>query len=573
MIRANCPRSISIDLERGGFNLNPNAPRKFWLPCLGLLLCLCYAAIYAYSSPFQYESEQTRPIVTIVILYGVASTLSLASLAVAIKSNIDRTQLLYLIAAFGISFRLIQLFTTPILEIDYYRYMWDGMVVNEGVSPYRFAPDEVIWSQETGDVELSKLKSFVADHETAQLICERIHFEEHTTIYPPISQAVFAVCMWVVPDQSSWFIHLLAMKFTLVLFDLGTVWLVGRLIMKTKQHVGWLLAYAWNPLVIKEIANSGHLDSIAVFFVVASVWALSKIWRATDSERPVRNTYAVSFAAVLLAAGVGAKLFPVILFPLFLIAVVRKGNWKTGVVFSLVFGSLSFLFLLPMIQGNRLTRAKSLNSQSIEDSKEGLSSFLTQWRMNDLVFSVVYENLKKDDRLQDEASEINQPWYVVVPKSTVVRWHRKAKELGIGGNVSFTLTRLLTTAMFLLAYLGIAIAFWRSPDCRTFLAFMFLVLATFFMLQPTQNPWYWVWAMPFVCFSRNRGWLTASMFLILYYLRFHYETGIHETRFAGILYTNAGIFDYIIVFIEYGLIVIAITTGWIWKMRQTRLPR
>ena len=49
---------------------------------------------------------------------------------------------------------------------------------------------------------------------------------------------------------------------------------------------------------------------------------------------------------------------------------------------------------------------------------------------------------------------------------------------------------------------------------------LFLVLAVFFFLQPTENPWYWLWALPFVCFARNRAWLLVSCWLFVYYVRF-----------------------------------------------------
>ena len=43
----------------------------------------------------------------------------------------------------------------------------------------------------------------------------------------------------------------------------------------TDDAVGSLAANSWSPLVLKEFANSGHLDSIAVFLMVAVVACLS----------------------------------------------------------------------------------------------------------------------------------------------------------------------------------------------------------------------------------------------------------------------------------------------------------
>ena len=49
---------------------------------------------------------------------------------------------------------------------------------------------------------------------------------------------------------------------------------------------------------------------------------------------------------------------------------------------------------------------------------------------------------------------------------------------------------------------------------------MFLTLAWFWFLSPTQNPWYWCWALPFVPFAKSRVWYLVAMMTLLYYLRF-----------------------------------------------------
>ena len=41
-------------------------------------------------------------------------------------------------------------------------------------------------------------------------------------------------------------------------------------------------AYAWCPLVMKEFANSGHVDALAVFLTVAALLGLVRVARAKD---------------------------------------------------------------------------------------------------------------------------------------------------------------------------------------------------------------------------------------------------------------------------------------------------
>ncbi len=43
----------------------------------------------------------------------------------------------------GVS-RLALLFSTPILETDFYRYLWDGAVTATGHDPYRISPKHAL---------------------------------------------------------------------------------------------------------------------------------------------------------------------------------------------------------------------------------------------------------------------------------------------------------------------------------------------------------------------------------------------------------------------------------------------
>ena len=70
--------------------------------------------------------------------------------------------------------RGILAFKAPILEDDYYRYLWDGQVFLSGINPYQFAPlDERL------DLIVSAWRSL-------------INYPDIRTIYPPVAQFYFA---------------------------------------------------------------------------------------------------------------------------------------------------------------------------------------------------------------------------------------------------------------------------------------------------------------------------------------------------------------------------------------------
>ena len=66
----------------------------------------------------------------------------------------------------------------------------------------------------------------------------------------------------------------------------------------------WLtLAYAWNPLVVLEVAHSGHIDALGALWIAAAAFWLSR-----------RRTALATIAFVL---AVTTKLLPIVLVPLF----------------------------------------------------------------------------------------------------------------------------------------------------------------------------------------------------------------------------------------------------------------
>ena len=87
----------------------------------------------------------------------------------------------------------------------------------------------------------------------------------------------------------------------------------------------------------------------------------------------------------------------------------------------------------------------------------------------------------------------------------------------------FSLARKITLGVFALMVLWFCLSVIRKPDLENWLSVVFLSVAWFWMLAPTQNPWYWLWALPLIPFARNRIWFFVSGFLMLYYLRFWFE--------------------------------------------------
>jgi len=80
-----------------------------------------------------------------------------------------------LIILVGILARITLLFSEPLLEDDYFRYMWDGRVFTNGINPYLYGPSD------------SALDHLDVDYRN------KIGYKDVSTIYPPFTQFVFAI--------------------------------------------------------------------------------------------------------------------------------------------------------------------------------------------------------------------------------------------------------------------------------------------------------------------------------------------------------------------------------------------
>jgi alpha-1,6-mannosyltransferase len=210
---------------------------------------------------------------------GWSTLLYLASVLLILTQPVNRfTFPIVLIAA--IAFRLTPLFSDPFLSSDIYRYVWDGIVQNAHISPYRYVP---------GNPALTFLRA------PNQEIFDNINRRDYAhTIYPPVAQAIFYCITWISPT-------ILAMKTAMVLFEGLTLYAMVKILTLLGLRREQSLLYAWCPLLVWEIAGSGHLDSVAMAFI-----SLALLFRLR--RQPI-------FTGLLLGLAVMTKLYPVVLLP------------------------------------------------------------------------------------------------------------------------------------------------------------------------------------------------------------------------------------------------------------------
>jgi hypothetical protein len=225
--------------------------------------------------------------------------------------------------------RLALIAAPPSLSDDIYRYVWEGRVLVHGGNP---------WTQSPLDLALIPLRD--------ARIHPAVNHPELATIYPPLAEAGFALVAALSPTVT-------AMKLWILLHDLALVAILLAALRRDGRSPAWAIVYAWNPLVLVEVAGSGHNDPSAM------VWLLVAIVAAR--ARPL-------LSAAALSAGALVKLAPLVALPFLW----RLWPWRARALALALTGAGLGAFAW-------LTRG----------SNSGLHAYWETWRNNALFFEVV----------------------------------------------------------------------------------------------------------------------------------------------------------------------------------------
>jgi hypothetical protein len=268
----------------------------------GIVSLLAYGGMTWLSYAFVYgQGHRQRPIFLFVSLYAGLFVFYLLALRTLLQLTQPSRNVL-VIVVFAVCFRAALLFSNPIQEDDFYRYLWDGKVVASGLNPYRVAPLAVVEQEGKGEV-LQPYTRIPTDDARFALILSRVNHPEVHTIYPPLAQAVFALTALIAPGS------LLALRLTFLGFDLGICGLILAVLKHLNASPLWVLVYAWSPLVIKETINSAHYDVVPTFFLMLAVLLA------------LREKSLLAHASLGMA--ILGKLYPLLLVPVFV--------WRTWV--------------------------------------------------------------------------------------------------------------------------------------------------------------------------------------------------------------------------------------------------
>jgi alpha-1,6-mannosyltransferase len=212
---------------------------------------------------------------------------------------------------------------------DIHRYVWDGRLQRLGYNPYVVVPNDPAFSALHTD-------------ETRNL-----NNPDVPSPYPAGAQLFF--CAVTTIHESAF-----AFKVAFVLCELAIIPLLLAELRRLGQGEHWVLAYAWNPLLVTCVTYSGHIDILGVLLLLLSVAALERRWR--------------TFAAIAFGLAIAVKLLPIVLTPLYW----RRVRVRDGLLAVFIVGLLYVPFL----------RGASVPTGSI-------GVFVERFRFNDPAFAEI----------------------------------------------------------------------------------------------------------------------------------------------------------------------------------------
>ncbi len=439
--------------------------QRTWLILIGCgLLLLGGHFLFHFKSADLAEGENSwfgSTSVDHTLLWLAIGLPYLLAVVATIRASLNRYAMAWILAI-GLLLRLSVMFSTPVDETDYYRYLWDGGLAAHGINPFLYAPQSVI----DEDPDLSD--QVITLGRDAGETLRKVNHPQLRTVYPLVAQAAFAIAYKIQP----W--SLGTLRFVYFLADIATLLLLFALLHQMRRPTAWILIYWWSPLFTNEVVNSAHMDILLLPFLLGVLYCAIKNKSKT--------------ASVLLAFATAVKVWPILFFPLLLRPLL--GRWKTFLSTLFIYGALCTILFYPM-----------LNSK-LESSDSGMTSYVKKWQMNDSLYMLVNGSAKIVLRSNQFESLIG---------------HKVENSF----NIAHIFSRLLCVAA--LSILILLLCLKPATDSEDWCKKMRWIVLLLFLISPTQFPWYCLWLLPFATLQPRPSLLLLFSLMPIYYLRFHFK--------------------------------------------------
>ena len=247
----------------------------------------------------------------------------------------------------GILFRLVFLIAEPNLSQDFYRFIWDGELIKNGINPYLYTPDQIMEQGTVSFAGMNELREGMTDLNA-----------RHYSNYPPVNQILFALAS--ILGGGSVMGSMIAMRLMVILADLGVLYFGRKLLQNLNKANHMAFWYFLNPLVIIELTGNLHFEGVMLFFFVWALYLISKnkwLW-----------------ATPIYAISIMVKLMPLMFLPLF----IKYLGIKKSVVFYTLIGLGCAALLYPFY-----------SSVFVDNYSETVGLWFSNFEFNSSIYNLV----------------------------------------------------------------------------------------------------------------------------------------------------------------------------------------
>lgn len=255
----------------------------------------------------------------------------------------------------GIAFRAAFLLAIPNLSQDFYRFLWDGRLLLEGINPYLSTPDSFASLGITipeGDELINGMGTLNASNYSN---------------YPPVLQFFYAVAALFA--GKSILGSVIVLRVLLIAADIGTLLFGKKLLEKLKLPKHYIFWFFLNPFIIIELTGNLHFEGVMVFFLVGALYFMAvKKWL---------------WSAVFLGLSVSTKLIPLLFLPLLLPYFIGQFPSRIEALKKLI------LYYLTVLGTVVLLFVPFLSAAFIENFAATLSLYFTSFEFNASVYYLI----------------------------------------------------------------------------------------------------------------------------------------------------------------------------------------
>lgn len=367
----------------------------------------------------------------------------------------------------SIIFRLIFLFAIPNLSQDFYRFIWDGRMILEGLNPYLSLPETFIQQNNYPIAEAAELYSGMGELNGS-----------HYTNYPPLNQLCFLIA--AIFSSKNIFGSVIVLRVLIILADLGILYFGKKLLEKINLPIKNIFWYVLNPFIIIEMTGNLHFEPVMLFFFIFGMYKLhQQKW---------------FFAALLIGGSISVKLIPLLFLPLFFQWFVNKNFYP---------------------KKEELILSQTPNNKTFKFSTQGFLKLIGFYLITIFTVIVLFlpflsstliSNYSNSVGLWFGKFEFNASFYYIFREIGYL--FRGYNEIAIIGKITPILTIL---------FLLFLTFFRKNSNIKQLFTVMLFSLCFYYFTSTTVHPWYLATPIILAVFTKYKFPIIWSSVIILSY--------------------------------------------------------